>query len=164
MNHRLIKRVKSLQDGINLMLSNFENNMEEDQRNSIFVLVNYDGQNLGQFRKNLSTYGAVKVYSDTGGSGDVKTIQVEVNSENYKAILEIFKKALIENSRGYDAKSEKWGNNPNQMNIQSMYSDIDLDANGMETEFQASFEDLLWFINNHLSNTNKGDFLMKKLK
>ena len=33
------------------------------------------------------------------------------------------------------------------MNIQSMYSDIDLDANGMETEFQAAFEELLWFIN-----------------
>ena len=41
-------------------------------------------------------------------------------------------------------------NNPNQMNIQSMYADIDLDANNMETEFQASFEQLLWFVNVHL--------------
>ena len=39
-----------------------------------------------------------------------------------------------------------------------MYSDIDLDANGMETEYQASFEDLLWFINQHLANTGQGDF------
>lgn len=50
------------------------------------------------------------------------------------------------------------GNNPNQMNIQSMYSDIDLDANGMETEFQAAFDDLLWFINQDFANTGRGDF------
>lgn len=50
------------------------------------------------------------------------------------------------------------GNNPNQMNIQSMYSDIDLDANGMETEFQAAFNDLIWFINQDIANTGRGDF------
>ena len=32
------------------------------------------------------------------------------------------------------------------------------DANGMETEYQASFEELLWFINCHLYNTGIGDF------
>jgi len=70
----------------------------------------------------------------------------------------LFKKALIENGRGYDAKDERMANNPNQMNIQSMYSDIDLDANGIETEFQASFEELFWFVNMHLANTNQGDY------
>ena len=57
----LIKMVKSLQDGLNLIESNFQNQMEEDTRNTILVLVNYDGENLGEFRKNLATYGAVKV-------------------------------------------------------------------------------------------------------
>jgi phage portal protein, SPP1 gp6-like len=154
----LIKMVKSLQDGLNLIESNFQNQMEEDTRNTILVLVNYDGQNLGEFRKNLSTYGAVKVRSVDGANGDVRTLQVEVNSENYKTIIELFKKAIIENAMGYDAKDDRMGGSPNQMNIQSMYSDIDLDANGMETEFQASFEDLLWFINCHLFNTGLGDF------
>ena len=46
---------------------------------------------------------------------------------------------------GYDAKDDRLSGNPNQMNIQSMYSDIDLDANDMETEFQAAFEEILWF-------------------
>jgi SPP1 family phage portal protein len=59
---------------------------------------------------------------------------------------------------GYDAKDDRLGGSPNQMNIQSMYSDIDLDANEMETEFQASFEDLLWFVNVHLANTGQGNF------
>lgn len=154
----LITCCKSLQDGLNLILSNFQNNMEEDARNTILILVNYDGENLGEFRKNLSTYGAVKVKTVDGAAGDLKTLQVEVNAENYKAILEIFKKAIIENCMGYDAKDERLNGNPNQMNIQSMYSDIDLDANDMETEFQASFEELLWFVNCHLANTGVGDF------
>ena len=154
----LIKMVKSLQDGLNLIESNFQNSMEEDTRNTILVLVNYDGEKLGEFRKNLAQYGAVKVRTVDGAAGDLKTLQVEVNSDNYKAILELFKKAIIENSMGYDAKDDRLAGNPNQMNIQSMYSDIDLDANGMETEFQASFEDLLWFINCHLANMGMGDF------
>lgn len=154
----LIKMVKSLQDGLNLIESNFQNQMEEDPRNTILVLVNYDGENLSEFRKNLSTYGAVKVRSVEGVSGDVRKLQVEVNSENYKLIIELFKKAIIENAMGYDAKDDRMAGNPNQMNIQSMYSDIDLDANGMETEYQASFEELLWFINTHLFNVGVGDF------
>lgn len=154
----LINMVKSLQDGLNLIESNFQNQMEEDTRNTILVLVNYDGENLGEFRKNLATYGAVKVRTVDGAGGDVRTLQVEVNSDNYKAIIELFKKAIIENAMGYDAKDDRMSGNPNQMNIQSMYSDIDLDMNGMELEYQAALEELLWFINMHLYNTGVGDY------
>lgn len=154
----LLRRVKSLQDGINAILSDFENNMEEDARNTVLVLENYDGQDLGEFRRNLATFGAVKVRSDTGSRGDVRTLEITVDAGSYKAILELFKKALIENARGYDAKDDRLSGNPNQMNIQSMYSDIDLDANGMETEFQASFQDLLWFVSRYLLQTGQGDF------
>jgi SPP1 family phage portal protein len=154
----LINNVKSLQDGLNIIVSNFQNNMEEDTRNTILVLVNYDGENLAEFRKNLSTYGAVKVRAVDSAPGDVRTLQIEVNAENYRAIIEIFKKAIIENAMGYDAKDDRLSGNANQLNIMSMYSDIDLDANEMETEYQASFEELLYFINLHLVNTGAGDF------
>lgn len=154
----LIRCVKSLQDGMNTILSNFQNNMEEDSRNTILILVNYDGENLGSFRRNLAQYGTVKVKTIDGAAGDLRTLQVEVNAENYKSILEIFKKAIIENAMGYDAKDDRMSGEPNQMNIQSMYSDIDLDANEMETEFQAAFEELLWFVNCHFANTGLGDF------
>ena len=154
----LLKKVKSLQDGINIMLSDFENNMQEDARNTILVLKNYDGTNLGEFRKNLATYGAVKVRYDGDTKGGVETLEITVNADNYKAIIEIFKKAIIENGMGYDAKDDRLSGNPNQMNIQSMYSDIDLDANDMETELQAAFEQLLWFVNAHLANSGKGNF------
>lgn len=154
----LLKKVKSLQDGINIMLSDFENGMQEDARNTILVLKNYDGTNLGEFRRNLATYGAVKVRYDGDTKGGVETLEITVDSENYKTILEIFKKAIIENGMGYDAKDDKLSGNPNQMNIQSMYSDIDLDANDMETELQAAFDDLLWFVNCYLANSGQGNF------
>ena len=154
-----MNRVKELQDAINTMISDFENNMQEDARNTILILKNYDGQDLGEFRRNLAAYGAVKVRED----GGVTTLTVEVKAENYKAILELLKKALINNARGYDAKDDRMGNNPNQMNIQSMYSDIDLDANGMETEFQAAFEELLWFINQDMANKGVGDFEQEEI-
>lgn len=159
----LITRVKSLQDGINEMWSDFENNMQEDSRNTILVIKNYDGQNLAEFRHNLAAYGAVKVRTVDGAEGGVDTLTVTVNAQNYETILRLMKKALIENGRGFDAKDERLSNNPNQMNIQSMYSDIDLDANEMETELQAAFEELMWFINVHLANSGHGDFNEEKL-
>jgi len=160
-NHRetpLLCRVRCLQDALNLLLSNYANAMEEDVRNTILVLHNYDGENLGEFRHNLTTYGAVKVRSFDGSEGGVDTLTVEVNADNYKTIIDLLKKAIIENARGYDAKDERMSGTPNQMNIRSMYSDIDLDANGMETEFQAAIVDLLWFVNAHLANTGVGNF------
>lgn len=160
----LIRNVKPLQDGLNAILSNFENNMEEDARNTILILVNYDGENLGEFRRNLSQYGAVKVRTVDGAAGDLRTLEIEVNGENYKTILEIFKKAIIENAMGYDAKDDRISGEPNQMNIQSMYNDIDLDANDMETEFQAALEELLWFVVCHLSNIGAGDYELNELE
>ncbi len=119
----LIKKVKTLQDGINVMLSDFENNMQEDSRNTILILKNYDGENLGEFRRNLATFGAVKIRCRENTDGGVETLEININAENYRAILEAFKKALIENAMGYDAKDDRLSGNPNQMNIQSMYSD-----------------------------------------
>lgn len=154
----LIIHCKSLQDALNQILSTFDDAMNEDVRNTILVLVNYDGENLAEFRKNLATYGAVKVRSADGANGDVRTLQIEVNSDNYKAICEILKKAIIENCLGYDAKDEKSSGTPNEMNIMSMYNDVDLDASDMETEFQAALDDLLYFVDLHLLNTGQGDF------
>ena len=156
----LLERVKSLQDALNELISDFANNMQENSRNTILIIKNYDGENLGEFRRNLSTYGAVKVRED----GDVSSLHVEVNSSNYDNIVKLFKKTIIENGGGFDSKADTLGNNPNQLNIRSMYSEIDLEANDFETEFQASFEELIWFVANHLKNTGQGDFLNEKVE
>ena len=158
----LICRVKCLQDALNEIISKFQDNMMEDAGSTILILTNYDGENLGEFRRNLATYRAVKVTNTDGGKGGLEALQIEVNSENYALIIKLLKKAIIENARGFDAKDERLGNNPNEMNIQSMYSDIDLDANQMEVEFQASFEELMWFINKALNINETLDVIFNR--
>lgn len=81
-----------------------------------------------------------------------------MNAENYKVILQELRKALIQNCKGYDVEELKSSGSPNEMTIKSVYSDIDLDANEIETEYQASFEDLLWFVNQHLANSGQGTY------
>lgn len=154
----LLSRVKCLQDAYNDLLSNFADQMEEDVHNTVLVIKNYDGEDLGRFRHNLAELGAIKVRSYEGCEGGVETLSLEVDPGNYQVLLSLLKDAIIENARGYDAKDQRMSGDPNQMNIQSMYSDIDLDANGIELEFQASMEELLWFVDKHLADTGRGSF------
>lgn len=155
----LLKKCKSLQDGINEILSNFGDGMQENASgNTILIIKNYDGTDLGQFRQNLAQYKAVKVRTVDGADGGIDSLQIEVNCDNYKAILQELRKALIQNCKGYDVEELKSQGSPNEMTIKAVYSQIDLDANEIETEYQASFEELLWFVNQHLINTGVGDF------
>jgi len=155
----LLKKCKSLQDGINEILSSFADGMQENASgNTIIVIKNYDGTDLGQFRRNIAQYKAVKVRTIDGADGGIDKLEIEVNCENYKAILTELRKALIQNCKGYDIEELKSSGSPNEMTIKSVYSAIDLDANEIETEYQAAFEDLLWFVNQHLINMGMGDF------
>ena len=150
----LIRDLKSLQDALNMSLSDWENNMQEDSRNSILILKNYDGANLGEFRQNLATYGAVKIRED----GEVNLLKTEIETEQYKIFLETKKREMISVAKAYDATDLRSGSHPNELQIKSVLNDIDMDANGMETEFQHSIENLLWFFKADLANRKIGDF------
>ena len=151
----LIRRVKGLQDGINLMLSDFQDRMGEDTHRSVLVIRNFDGEDLGEFRRNLATYGAVKVRGDGTDGGGVETLSLEVDAENFEAVLQLLKRALVENAKGFDVRDLSLAGSPNQMVIQSMYADIDLDAGVMELEFQAAFRELMGFVCAHLERSGR---------
>lgn len=158
----LISRVKCLQDALNELLSNYSDNMTEDIRSTILILEGYEGEDLSEFRRNLIAYGVIKVGTEDR-KGDVRTLSIEVNADNYDLIIKLLKKAIIENGHGFDAKDDRMANNPNQMNIRSIYSDIDLDATNMEMEFQASLEQLMWFVKTFL-NINGTDSAKNKVE
>lgn len=149
----LIKFVKSLVDDYDRNKSDNSNNLE-DLPNSIYVLKDYDGTNLGEFRRNMSLYRAVKVTGD----GGVETRNLEINVEAYKTHIEQTRKDIYEFGRGVDTQSDKFGNSPSGIALKFLYNDLDMDCNIIETEFQASLEYLLWFINQHLINTRQGDY------
>lgn len=143
----LISRVKGLQDAYNQILSSFADRTEEDIHSTILVIKNYDGEDLAGFRQNLATYGAIKVRSVNGeADSGVDTLRIEVNTENFQVVLQCLKKAIIENGRGYDAKDDRIGSNANQMNIKSMYMDIDLDASLMQNCFTQALEKIIRFV------------------
>ncbi len=154
----MIRRAKSLQDALNELQSSFCDSMAENSRNTVLVLKNFDGEDLGEFRHNLATYGAVKVRSDSNGDGGVESLKVEVNSENYEALTSQLTEALIECCRGFDSHDARLSGNPNRMNVLSIYSDIDLDANGFENELGFAFDEWIGFIRSYLFYTGRGDF------
>lgn len=160
----LLFRIKSLQDALNSILSTFMNIYEEDPRSSLMVVMNYDGEDRETFKRELAQFGTIFLSSVDGVPGDVKTLTVEVNPENFKAIQTVIEKRLYSNGGGFDAKFDKLGTAPNEMNIQSIYSDIDLDSNTAEMLFKSAIKQMLWFYNQYLILKNKGDYTEEPVK
>ena len=160
----LINRVKSLQDALNEVKSDFINSMQENVHNTVLVIKNYDGQDLGEFRQNLAAYGAVKVRSVDGSGGDVTPLKIEVGADTFISAADMLKKAIIENAKGYDASDDRLKNNPNQMNISSIYSDIDLDACGMENAWKASFNRLFYFVDKLINALGLGEGVTNRIE
>ncbi|MDR0326309.1 MAG: phage portal protein [Oscillospiraceae bacterium] len=142
----LLGRVKSLQDALNTLISDFQNSLQEDARNTILILKNYDGGDLAEFRHNLAAYGAVRVKTVDGTQGGVETLRVHLDHQSYEAMAAMLKRALIENGMGFDINDGALRGTPNRMTLMAMYADIELDADGYEAEWKASFEELLSFI------------------
>lgn len=147
----LLNRVKSLQDAINEILSKFLDSMDEDSRNTILVLKNIGGhseEQLKTIRREINRSGILAFSSNSQtGNADISTLKVDLDINNYQTVLEILKKAIIDTGRGVDTNSELFQKAVNQMTIQSLYTNIDLDANEMETEFKVSLDILLYFYN-----------------
>jgi SPP1 family phage portal protein len=142
----LINRVKYLQDALNLVESNYFNNVTMNIRDVLFVLKGYPDEDLSTFYEKITTLGVVNV----DGEGDVTTLDIKIEPESYKTIVKMLKESMVENAMTYYRDLERLGTNVNQMNILSQYSDIDLDSNGIESEVRDSFDRLLWFVNTHL--------------
>lgn len=151
----LLSRVKTLQDNINLILSTFGDQMQEDSRNTILVIRGYDGEDPREVRGEMNRTGVLQLAED----GSVDPLNIEVNATNFQVYLQLLKEKLIENGRGLDMRQERSGNAPNEMNIKSMYADIELDAAGMELEWQASFEHLQYFFKMATYGNSRPDLL-----
>lgn len=158
----LIELVKSLIDDYDNKKSDNSNNLE-DLPNSIFVIENFDGTDLGEFRRNVSQFRAIKTRTGpNGGGGKVNTLNLEIDTEAFKTHMEMTRKNIYEFGRGVDMQSEKF-NGATGVALKQLYNDLDMDANDMETEFQAALEQFLWFVNQHLELTGKGKFETEKV-
>lgn len=149
----LIEIIKSLVDDYDNRKSDNANNLE-DLPNSLYVVRNYGGTDAGEFRKNISTYRIVFVNED----GGLDSVNIDIDTEAYKTHMEIARKDIYEFGRGVDTQADNFGGDKSGEALKFLYADLDLDANTMETEFQASLEQLLWFIDTHLYNSTGVDY------
>ena len=137
----LIQFIKPLIDDYDL-LSSEDSNSIIDSPNSILVIKNYDGTDLGEFRRNLAAYRAVKV-SDEGG---LDALQQSVNTDYIAKHLSEIRKDLFEIGGGVDTQTSHTGNTSGEY-LKYLYADLDLDCNGIEREFQSGLAVLLRLIN-----------------
>lgn len=154
----LIEIIKSLVDDYDNRKSDNANNLE-DLPNSIYVVKNYDGTNAGEFRKNISEYRVAFV----SGDGGLDSVGIDIDTEAYKTHMEIARKDIYEFGRGVDTQADNFGGDKSGVALRFLYADLDLDANMMETEFQASLEQLRWFIDTHIYNTTNTDYSGEKV-
>ena len=76
----------------------------------------------------------------------------------YKVHMEMNRKDIYEFGRGVLFETDKIGNSPSGIDLKVLYADLDMDANIIESEFQAGLEQLRWFIDAHITNTIGRDY------
>ncbi|PWL41169.1 MAG: phage portal protein [Clostridiales bacterium] len=154
----LIRYVKPLIDDYDLLKSD-DSNAIMDTPNSILVVKNYDGQGLGEFRKNLSQYKAVKVTDD--GGLDIKS--TGLSTDMVEKHLKLDRKDLYEAGRGVDTQSEDL-KTASGVALKFLYADLDLDCNGIESEFMGGLSEMVSFVNLWLQLSGQGDFGDKSVR
>lgn len=149
----LIDLIKKQVDDYDNRKSDNSNNLE-DLPESTYIVKNYVGTGAAEFRKNINLY-RVAFVDEEGG---VDTVSLNINTEAYKNHMDQTRRDIYEFGRGVDTQSDRYGSNPTGIALRFLYADLDMDANDMESEFQAGLEQMLWFINQHLANTTNVDY------
>lgn len=148
----LLDSIKSLIDNYNTQAST-NADLLADIPKFIYKLINYGGADLKEFLSDLNLYKAVKLDEN----GDLDKLQAEPSTEATEKELGRDRKSIYEFGRGVDTTDDNLGN-ASGVALRYRYSDLDMDCNILETEFQSSLEQLLWFVNKYFAITGKGDF------
>ena len=139
--------VKDLIDQYDLVVSGFANDLTDIQE-VIFVLRNYGGEDLNTFLSELKRYKAIKVEGDAA-SGGVETMKIDIPVEARVRFLELLKRQIFISGQGVDPDPANFGNSSG-VALKYLYSLLEIKAGLLETEFRASFAQLLKLILHYL--------------
>lgn len=165
----LFKGVKNTQDALNLLKSQLANIALEDARSTILWIENYGGEmeqgtnGRKTLRQVISETGLICTVTVDGVGGGVRPISIEFEPEKRMMVVDMLKRTIVDNMRGFDVKDLRDASAPNQMNIKAVYSDLAEDAKEMENQLQSAFDDLLYFINRDLGTEGEdADIIFNK--
>lgn len=137
----LLKLVKSLIDEYDMESSDL-GNLIADQPESIKIVKNYQGTSPEEFLQKLADYRTMFV----GEGGDVNTITDAINIVGIYTDLDNIRKNIYHFGNGVDYSVSVLGNSTG-VGLKFLYGKLAAAADDMADEFQAAFENLLWFIN-----------------
>lgn len=150
-----IKFVKSLLDQYDKSRSEAANYVE-DTKNIIYILKGYGGEDIGEFMQRLNYYRAIPI--DDVQDGGVDTITPTMDITALREHYEQLKRDLIEDGQSINKDLDKFGSTPSGVALKFMYAGLDLKCNALETEFKMGFENLVYFVNIYLGETNQGNY------
>ncbi len=96
---RLNRALKTKIDLLEIILSDFGNNLE-DMQDVYWTIKNYDGQGLSEFIREMKQHKAIKV----GDDGDVKSHTTDVPYQAREAAIKILKKQIFSDSMALDTE------------------------------------------------------------
>lgn len=154
----LIESIKTLVDNYNMQAS-VNADLLADIPQFIYILKNYQGEDLKGFVEKLNLYRALNV-AENGG---LDKLQSTPQTEAATSEIDRVRTAIYEFGRGIDNTDEDLGNASGTA-LRYRYADLDMDCNTLETEFQSSLEQLMFFVNVHFSITMNKDFSDEPVK
>ncbi|MDV2883826.1 phage portal protein [Alkalihalophilus pseudofirmus] len=149
---------KKLIDAWDNRVSDNQNNFDEIQE-LIYVLRDYEGQDLSEFMHNLKKYKAINV----SGNGGVDTLQGEIPMTSIDIHLSNLKESLFTFGQGVDVGTEKFGQSPSGVALKFLYSLLDLKASALERRMRPSMQLLIWFLCQYLEMSKKGKYDYKSV-
>lgn len=153
----LIDSIKSLVDNYNTQAST-NADLLADIPKFIYKLINYGGEDLNEFIETLNRFMVIAV--ETGG--DVDKLQADIQTDAVEKEIDRNRNSIYEFGRGVDTR-ETGLRDASGVALRFRYSDLDMDCNILEAEFQSSLEHMLWFVNFHLNVTGQGDYFEEKV-
>ena len=135
--------IKSFIDVQDFVLSGYVNDIDDIQQ-LIWVLTNYGGTDLNEFREDLKKYKTINM--ESSGPDDksgVQTIAVDIPVEARMKLLQLTRKLIFEHGQGLDPYPESGYGDSSGVALSFMYTPLELKSGLTETEFRTSFNKLI---------------------
>ena len=94
----------------------------------------------------------------TDSDGDASYIQAQTPVQNHLQKMESLRRDIIKFGYGIDYEDSRFGGNPNQLVIKSLYQNLDTYTDGLERHFQDFINDLKYFFDKWYEFSGKGSF------
>lgn len=144
--------IKALIDDYDIIACGLSNNIQ-DFNDAIYVVKNYQGENLDELIKDIKVKKHVGI--DDEGDVDIKTVDIPYEARKIK--LELDEKNIYRFGMGFNSAQIGDGNITNIV-IKSRYALLDLKCNKLERQLRAFLKQLFVAVINEFNKSDEGNY------